>query len=103
MTDWKAKLKALDPCPEAYRWAIEHKTLREAWRMCEVFAWMQWLAIQCGDPSERDAIQAVNQTTGGQWKDDEVTLDTPCDELELQDAYICLDFMPNPPRLPEIT
>ena len=33
MTDWKAKLKALGPCPEAYKWAIKHKTFREAWRM----------------------------------------------------------------------
>ncbi len=96
MTDWKAKLKALGPCLEAYRWAIRHKTLREAWRMCERGDWMDWLLHACGVVVTCDP--PIFGTTIAPWegyKDD-------LREFELQDAYIILDFMPDPPRLPEI-
>ena len=95
MTDWKAKLKALGPCPEAYEWAIKHKTLREAWRMCERGDWMNWLLYLC----ERDvwrAILAANLEWGGYHPQASYQENTLCD------AYIILDFMPSPPRLPEI-
>ena len=59
MADWKAKLKALGPCAEAYRWACRYKTFREAWRMCERGDWMWWLMSQ-GDESY-GAYQAVTQ------------------------------------------
>ena len=59
MTDWKAKLKALGPCPQAYRWAIKHKTLREAWIMCEKFEWMDWLIGKCQD---WEVVRAVQET-----------------------------------------
>ena len=94
MTDWKAKLKALGPCPEAYRWAIQFKTLREAWRMCERGDWMVWLIGQCGTHDMYCAIEEV--TCWG------FLSGTPVNGDNLCDAYICLDFMPNPPRLPEI-
>ena len=94
MTDWKAKLKALSPCPEAYRWAIKHKTLREAWRMCERGDWMEWLLYWC---NEREVWRAtIEATTWG------LIFDVPPLGDVLCNAYIILDFMPNPPRLPEI-
>ncbi|KKK81001.1 hypothetical protein LCGC14_2817840 [marine sediment metagenome] len=91
MTDWKAKLKALDPCPEAYRWAIKHKTLREAWRMCLERAWMTWLLSACGDTIPIYDILELFPGWGSNWTQE-----------SLQDTYIILNFMPNPPRLPEI-
>jgi hypothetical protein len=94
MTDWKAKLKALHPCPEAYRWAIKHKTLREAWRMCEKRSWMTWLIEQCEGV---DVMSAVYDVLYG------FDSAIPYDEGSLQDTYTILDFMPDPPRLPEIT
>ncbi len=98
MTDWKAKLKALGPCPEAYRWAIKHKTLQEAWRMCEHGSWIDWLLYRC------DAIDVSDPAVFGTFRIPwEVYPNSDSFvELELQDAYIMLDFMPNPPRLPEI-
>ena len=91
VTDWKARLKALRPCPEAYRWAIKHKTLREAWRMCEERAWMAWLLKACGDTTPIYGILELFPASESNWKQE-----------SLQDAYIILDFMPDPPRLPEI-
>ena len=103
MTDWKARLKALGPCSEAYRWAIKHKTLREAWRMCEHWDWMEWLLAEC-EPDNKvldEVLDSIRETRTSPWLIwDEVWTS---DELSLQDAYICLDFMPDPPELPEIT
>ena len=96
MNDWKAKLKALGPCPEAYRWAVKHKTLREAWRKCERGDWMDWLLYRCGVVTLVDP--QVFGTSYMPWEDPESGLE----EVELQDAYIILDFMPDPPKLPEI-
>ena len=102
MADWKAKLKALGPCPEAYRWAIKHKTLREAWRMCERGDWMEWLLIVCTNHNATyDAMYetrlAVKETRKPPWR-----YWSMFSEYDLQDACIYLDFMPDPPRLPEI-
>ena len=96
MTDWKAKLKALDPCPEAYRWAIKHKTLREAWRMCERGDWMRWLEATCSPREDYDMADALS--TAIHWG----VIAVGSNNDLLCDAYIVLDFMPNPPRLPEI-
>ena len=101
MSDWKAKLKALGPCPEAYRWAIQHKTLREAWRMCERGDWMDWLLRRCGVRSRDDPD--IFGTTGPPWEGPGSISNLHfVEEVELQDAYIILDFMPDPPRLPEV-
>ncbi len=94
MTDWKAKLKALHPCPEAYRWAIKHKTLKEAWRICERGDWMDWLLHVCGATTTDDPD--IFGTTGPPWEVGHIR------EFELQDAYIILDFMPAPPTLPDV-
>ncbi len=97
---WKQKLKALEPCPEAYRWACQFRTLRQAWRACEDGNWMCWLLEKC---NEHDMGGACNQTVkwgngacncrdhavNGFWK-----------SFRLADAYIILDFMPDPPELP---
>lgn len=93
--DWRARLKALDPCPEAYQWAVKHRTLREAWRMCEDFDWMRWLLLECGDNYAYDVVDAIDETTGDPWESP-----SSYSEVALQDAYICLDFMPDPPTLP---
>ena len=100
--DWKARLKALDPCPEAYKWAVKHKTLREAWRMCERGDWMEWLMEPC-EPDNKvidEVLEAVRETHTNSWG----TYDgcPPAAELYLQDAYIILDFMPEQPELPEL-
>ena len=93
MSDWKAKLKALGPCPEAYRWANKHKTFREAWRMCENGEWMSWLLSMCDENEALAASWQVLQWCGG----------GDCFREEpLRIACIILDFMPDPPRLPEI-
>ncbi len=88
---WKQKLKALDPCPEAYRWACRYTTLRQAWRACERGDWMGWLARECGE------LECMNAT----WivMDDWGFLDNTR-EWNLVRAYIILDFMPDPPVLP---
>ena len=93
MTDWKVRLKALGPCPEAYRWACQFKTLRQAWRRCERGDWMQWLLYWC----DRDMRGAVSEVTS--WG---LVSYTPAREDRLCTAYIILDFMPDPPKLPEI-
>ncbi len=95
-SDWKAKLKALDPCPEAYRWAIRHKTLKEAWRMCERGDWMDWLLWACDVTTEGDP--QVFGAIGASWEGGII----PGPEFALQDAYIILDFMPDPPTLPDV-
>ena len=97
MTDWKARLKALRPCPEAYGWAIEHKTLREAWRMCERADWMRWMVWNC----EREQMQSdTYQMMLAIGRLGNTVLDR---EWDLCTTYMFLDFMPDPPRLPEIT
>ena len=88
---WKEKLKALGPCPEAYKWACQYSTLRQAWRACERGDWMEWLLYGC---DEEDTVRAVLETF--HWTD----MFHPISELQLQDAYIILDFMPDPPELP---
>ena len=40
---WKASLKALDPCHEAYVWAIAQKDPQSGWDICEEVEWMIWL------------------------------------------------------------
>ena len=99
MTDWKAKLKALGPCPEAYRWAIKHKTLREAWRMCERSDWMYWLWDVCGDRKcdLGGILDAVLR-----WGENDLWELYFSDDACLFETYIILDFMPDSPRLPEI-
>lgn len=99
MTDWKAKLKALGPCPEAYRWAIKYKTLREAWRMCERSHWMYWLWERCGD-REVDLGGILDEVL--EWGKNGLLTLSFTENAELFEAYIILDFMPDPPRLPEI-
>ena len=94
--DWKARLKALDPCPKAYRWAVKHKTLRQAWRMCEDYEWMEWLLREC---DWDEVVDAVEETMQWEWEDYPAF---SFREETLQDAYICLDFMPDPPELPEL-
>ena len=97
MNTWKEKLKAMDPCPKAYKWAVKHKTLREAWRMCERSDWMWWLI----DEIDRDESDEMNKILGEvmDWGD----MDSHWREELLVEAYIILYFMPDPPRLPEIT
>lgn len=89
MTDWKNQLKALHPCPEAYRWACQYTTLRQAWRACERRDWMAWLVRMSGG-NDHDLYAAID-----------IGYDKGCPSEEelLQDAYIILDFMPNPPVL----
>ena len=96
MTSWKEKLKALHPCLEAYRWAIKHKTLREAWRMCERRDWMIWLFDACTRTNFYRG--SLYNCVGVPGRID----NTPTDEQRLQDAYIILDFMPDPPTLPDV-
>ena len=95
MNDWKAKLKALHPCPEAYRWAVKHKTLREAWRMCEEITWMWWLLEVTDYSYLREMDDTLNEVA--MWGD----LDD-FHETSLREACVLLDFMPDPPTLPEI-
>ncbi len=94
MSDWKAKLKAIGPCPEAYRWACRFRTFREAWRMCEDGEWMAWLIDKCETGDMLCAIEEV--VTWGH------LVETTFRDDNLCDAYCILDFMPDPPRLPEI-
>ena len=101
MPDWKAKLKALEPCPEAYRWACQFKTLREAWRMCEWSDWMYWLWEVCGDPKQHlggilDEVLLWGEDDDSYWN---LRL---IEGAQLFETYVILDFMPDPPRLPEI-
>ena len=101
MTDWKAKLKALGPCPEAYRWAIKHKTLREAWRMCERTDWMRWMVTQCeGGWGCKMYLTLLRVGDLARPRGD--TRPNAYEEYDLQNTYMYLDFMPDPPRLPEI-
>ena len=89
---WKEKLKALHPCPEAYRWACQYKTFRQAWRACEDGGWMWWLVSECnpGAGGEMDDVLCEIDGWGVlDWR-----------EEMLQEAYIILDFMPDPPVLP---
>ncbi len=80
---WKEQLRALHPCPEAYRWACGFNTLQEAWRACENGEWMGWLLTVT---HEEDVLCAVTKTT--YWGMD----DGRCN---------CVDhFMPDPPELP---
>ena len=90
---WKAKLKALGPCPEAYKWACQYNTLRQAWRACERGDWMRWLLVELGNYQEE-----LNATVEVycEW----IELDYDTREEDLVDAYIILDFMPDPPELP---
>ena len=92
---WKQKLKALDPCPEAYKWACQYNTLRQAWRACEERAWMTWLwdACQVGTSEPYRCLYRALDIKG-------LTTDVSYAERSLQDAYIILDFMPDPPELP---
>ena len=96
MTDWKARLKALGPCPEAYRWAIKHKTFRPAGRSCEDGNWMWWLIDQ-KDPNGSWEMDDLLIEVGN-WGDREDDVS----EASLREASIILDFMPDPPCLPEI-
>ena len=98
MNNWKARLRALNPCPEAYEWAIKHKTLREAWRRCERGDWMYWLWEKCG--GRKYALGAILDEVL-RWGEDDlwnISLNTDTNPFE---AYIILDFMPDPPELPE--
>ena len=93
MTDWKAKLWALRPCYEAYRWAIKHKTFRQAWRRCENGDWMSWVLSMCDeDEVEASASEVMGWCGGGD----------SLSEESLRIAYVILAYMPDPPRLPEI-
>ena len=94
MADWKAKLKALHPCPEAYRWAIKHRTLRQAWLRCELGEWMTWLLLECDYGEVADAAWEVRD-----WGRRD---DLSCIDENLVEAYIILDFMPDPPTLPDV-
>ena len=91
---WKEKLKALKPCPEAYRWACQYSTLRQAWRACEEGEWMMWLVGSC-EGWQSDTFEALlvairwGCRPGNDWVDE-----TLCD------AYCVFDFMPDPPELP---
>ncbi len=109
MTDWKARLKALGPCPEAYRWAIKHKTLREAWRMCERADWMRWMVWNCEREQMQSDTYQMMLAIGRLGNTVLSNLAPSCfarfadREWDLCTAYMFLDFMPDPPRLPEIT
>jgi hypothetical protein len=98
MTDWKAKLKALGPCPEAYRWACQFKTLWEAWRMCERGDWMWWLLDKTDYRTAAEISCVLDEVE--MWCE----LDTygSYAQVSLREAYIILDFMPDPPKLPEV-
>ena len=89
---WKQKLKALGPCPEAYKWACQYTTFRQAWRACEMYEWMYWLLCNANEDSVAEAL-----TVAVLWGFDP---DAPAHEDSLCDAYCVLDFMPDPPVLP---
>ena len=95
--DWKARLKALSPCPEAYKWAVKHKTLRQAWRMCEDGDWMYWLWYRCRGNSPIMHLGPILDQVSG-WGEG-VNYRAGA---ELFEAYIILDFMPDPPELPKL-
>lgn len=92
---WQEKLLALGPCPEPYRWAIKHKTLRQAWRMCERSDWMLWLIDEV-DESARDKMADILDEVMWNWGEED-SINT---NVNLVEAYIILDFMPDPPKLP---
>ena len=91
---WKEKLRALEPCPEAYRWACQYTTLRQAWRACERGEWMRWLLVSCGGLFNDEIYDCVALTEREPWRG------MASGENSLQNAYIILDFMPDPPELP---
>jgi hypothetical protein len=91
---WKQQLKALRPCPEAYKWACQFTTYRQAWRACEDGYWMRWLVRQC-EGKESDMYQAMGVVVEWGW-----LTNRPFGFDALCDAYCVLDFMPDPPELP---
>ena len=93
MTNWKAKLKALGPCPEAYKWACQYNTLRQAWRACEDADDMLWLLEECDYDATREIYNVLSEVRAWGGRD-------PFEEEVLRDAYMILDFMPEPPTLP---
>ena len=94
--DWKARLKGLEPCPDAYEWACQFKTFRQAWRMCERGDWMLWLIDEI-DREAADEMETILIEIAF-WSDNEDGFR----EGLLREAYIILDFMPDPPELPEV-
>jgi hypothetical protein len=49
--DFRARLQALDACPEALEWLGE-RTLEQAWTECERGDWLLWLAARAGVDGE---------------------------------------------------
>ncbi len=95
---WKEKLKALRPCPEAYKWACQYSTLRQAWRACERGDWMGWLMGVC----EVDEYTIEATWVAFEWCGQDPYYVGPkyIGQHRLVRAYIILDFMPDPPELP---
>ena len=57
---WINKLNALQPCPEAMKYALTHKTLASAWAKCERAEWMLWLIGKTMDcEAERKTLVLV--------------------------------------------
>ena len=66
--------------------------------MCENYGWMEWLLREC---DWDEVVDAVEETMQHPWEDISSIPKFSFREETLQDAYICLDFMPDPPELPE--
>ena len=43
MREWLDKLKALDPCHEAWKWVLTQNSPQELWDKCDRIDWMMWL------------------------------------------------------------
>lgn len=58
MNDLTAKLKSLNACAEAVKWASQFSTLEEAWQNCERGDWMLWLYARSKNYEKRKDILA---------------------------------------------
>jgi len=54
---WHKTLSALKPCEDGYRWALTHKTFREAWATCERGDWILWyMGRRCKTLAQRKKL-----------------------------------------------